>query len=96
MDYVRDLPTLLRHAMSELFSLQGLVYIFHMRIIVCVVIALLYFLMPFDVIPEGAFGILGYIDDFFIIFMLAIYITNIYRRLVEERAATGVDTATTQ
>ncbi|XP_064626664.1 E3 ubiquitin-protein ligase RNF170-like isoform X2 [Lineus longissimus] len=86
MDYIRDLPTLLRYAGSEFFTWNGLVWVFHARILICCLAALLYFIIPFDIIPEGAFGLIGFFDDMFIVFMLAIYITIIYRRLVEARA----------
>ncbi|XP_074642116.1 E3 ubiquitin-protein ligase RNF170-like isoform X2 [Tubulanus polymorphus] len=86
IDYIRDLPTLLRHAFTEFFTWNGLLLVFRVRIIICFVAVLLYFVTPFDIIPEAAFGIFGFLDDFFILFMLAIYISIIYRQAVEERA----------
>ncbi|CAH1774312.1 unnamed protein product [Owenia fusiformis] len=86
MDYLRDLPTLLRHAFTEFFSVGGLIWMFRLRIIVCFFLALVYFLSPLDIIPEAMFGILGFLDDFFILLLLAIYISIIYRRFVESRA----------
>ncbi|KAK2168519.1 hypothetical protein LSH36_16g06033 [Paralvinella palmiformis] len=87
LDYIRDLPTLLRHAFREVFTLGGLIWIFRLRIFVCFIAALLYFISPLDLIPEAAFGMLGLLDDFFILFMLGIYITIIYRRALAARAA---------
>lgn len=88
-DYIRDLPTLLRHAWSEFFSLGGLIWMFRIRVIVCFFAAFFYFISPLDIIPEAAFGILGFLDDLFIILLLAIYVSIIYRQIVEARAERG-------
>ena len=81
------MPTLLRHAIREVFTLGGLIWIFRLRIFVCFIAALLYFISPLDLIPEAAFGFLGLLDDFFILFMLGIYVTIIYRRALAARAS---------
>lgn len=86
MDYIRDLPTLLRHAISEFFSVGGLLLMFRLRIVVIFVFALLYFISPLDIIPEAIFGIFGFLDDLFIILLLAIYVSLIYRNVVQQRA----------
>lgn len=85
-EHLRDLPTLLRHAFNEFFTVGGLVWMFRLRIIVCFLAALLYFISPFDIIPEAVFGILGFLDDIFILLLLAIYIALIYRQVVQNRA----------
>ena len=59
---------------------------FRLRIIVCFIAALLYFISPFDIIPEAAFGILGFLDDLFVLLLLGIYIALIYRQVVQNRA----------
>ncbi|KAL4235877.1 hypothetical protein ACF0H5_004266 [Mactra antiquata] len=86
IDYVRDLPTLLRHAVSEFFTVGGLVFMFRVRIMILFIAALLYFVSPLDIIPEALFGIFGFLDDLFILFLLAIYVSLIYRNVVQQRA----------
>uniref|UniRef100_X1YV84 E3 ubiquitin-protein ligase RNF170 n=1 Tax=Capitella teleta TaxID=283909 RepID=X1YV84_CAPTE len=86
MDYIRDLPTILRHCFRHFFSVGGLLLMFRIRILVCFLVALLYLISPFDIIPEAVFGILGLLDDFFILLLLAIYISIIYRRFVANQA----------
>nr|XP_022313727.1 E3 ubiquitin-protein ligase RNF170-like [Crassostrea virginica] len=86
MDYLRDLPTLLRHAFSEFFSVGGLIWMFRVRIIAIFLAALFYFISPLDIIPEAVFGILGFLDDLFVLLLLAIYISIIYRNYVQSRA----------
>ncbi|KAL8622497.1 hypothetical protein ACOMHN_034160 [Nucella lapillus] len=87
MDYIRDLPTLLRHAWGEFFTVGGLIFMFRVRVIICIIAAFVYFISPLDIIPEAAFGILGFLDDVFIVLLLAIYISIVYRQIVEARAA---------
>lgn len=59
---------------------------FRIRILLVLLAALLYLISPFDIIPEAAFGILGLLDDFFILLLLAIYVSIIYRRFVASQA----------
>jgi RING finger protein 170 len=86
MEYFLDLPTILRHCMTDFFSIGGLIWMFRLRIVVCFLIALLYLLSPLDIIPEAAFGLFGLLDDMFVMFLLAIYISILYRRFIAHRA----------
>lgn len=91
IDYIRDLPTLLRHLWNEFFSVGGLMYMFRIRIILCFIAACMYLISPLDIIPEAIFGILGLFDDMFVFLLLAIYISIIYRRFVTNRAHTAAN-----
>nr|XP_042908896.1 E3 ubiquitin-protein ligase RNF170 isoform X2 [Parasteatoda tepidariorum] len=85
LDYLWDLPTLLRHAGSEFFSFGGIMYMFRLRILLCFVAAIMYLISPLDMIPEAVFGILGLLDDMFVLLLVAIYVTVIYRRFLATR-----------
>ncbi|CAH2293493.1 E3 ubiquitin- ligase RNF170 isoform X1 [Pelobates cultripes] len=85
MERIMDLPTLLRHAFREMFSVGGLFWMFRIRIVLCVLGALFYIVLPLDIIPEALFGILGFLDDFFVFFLLLIYISIMYREVVTQR-----------
>ncbi|PSN46715.1 E3 ubiquitin-protein ligase [Blattella germanica] len=85
VETIRDMPTLLRHLWNEFFSVGGLVAMFRVRICLCLVAAILYLFLPLDIIPEAVFGIVGFLDDIFVLFVLVIYISIIYRRLVSNR-----------
>lgn len=85
MDYVRDLPTILRHLWNEFFSVGGLVHMFRIRIVLCLLAAVAYLVSPLDIIPEAVFGILGLMDDVFVFLLLAIYVSIIYRRYLASR-----------
>lgn len=85
VDRLRDVPTLLRHAFREMFSVGGLFWMFRIRILLCLVGALTYLAAPLDLIPEGVVGLLGFMDDFFVILLLFIYISIMYREVVTQR-----------
>ncbi|XP_056312783.1 E3 ubiquitin-protein ligase RNF170 isoform X2 [Danio aesculapii] len=87
LDRLRDVPTLLRHAFREMFSVGGLFWMFRVRILLCVCGALAYLASPLDFLPEGALGLLGFLDDFFVILLLFIYISIMYREVVTQRLA---------
>ncbi|XP_016097183.1 E3 ubiquitin-protein ligase RNF170 isoform X1 [Sinocyclocheilus grahami] len=87
LERLRDVPTLLRHAFREMFSVGGLFWMFRVRILLCVLGALMYLASPLDLIPEGVLGLLGFMDDFFVILLLFIYISIMYREVVTQRLA---------
>ncbi|XP_051981895.1 E3 ubiquitin-protein ligase RNF170-like isoform X1 [Xyrauchen texanus] len=87
LDRLRDVPTLLRHAFREMFSVGGLFWMFRIRILLCLMGALTYLASPLDFIPEGVVGLLGFMDDFFVILLLFIYISIMYREVVTQRLA---------
>ncbi|XP_051524038.1 E3 ubiquitin-protein ligase RNF170-like isoform X1 [Myxocyprinus asiaticus] len=87
LDRLRDVPTLLRHAFREMFSVGGLFWMFRIRILLCLMGALMYLVSPLDFIPEGVVGLLGFMDDFFVILLLFIYISIMYREVVTQRLA---------
>ncbi|XP_078740384.1 E3 ubiquitin-protein ligase RNF170-like [Lampetra fluviatilis] len=87
LDYLRDLPTILRHASRELFSLSGLVWMFRARVSLLAVGGLLYVAAPLDIVPEAAFGLLGLLDDLLIVALLLLYVSVIYLQHVAQQAA---------
>lgn len=85
MDHVYDLPVLLRHLTGELFTFGGLAFVFRLRVFCLIFGTLLYVLMPFDIIPEGIVGIFGILDDLLFVFILVIYLSIQYRRVLADR-----------
>lgn len=85
LDYLRDIPTLFRHLWREFFSVGGLVLMFRIRVLMCVIAAIVYLLSPLDIIPELFLGLFGLLDDAFILVLLLMYVTAIYRRYVADR-----------
>ncbi|MEQ2229651.1 hypothetical protein ILYODFUR_020959 [Ilyodon furcidens] len=85
LDRLRDVPTLLRHAFREMFSVGGLFWMFRIRILLCLIGAITYLASPLDILPEALFGLLGFMDDFFVILLLFVYISIMYREVVTQR-----------
>ncbi len=46
---------------------------------------MVYLLSPLDIIPEAIFGVLGIVDDVFVILMMLLYITVAYRRFMADQ-----------
>lgn len=88
------MPALLRHCISAVFSQSGLEWMFCCRFVLFTLAALLYLVIPFDLIPEMFLGIFGLIDDCLIIAALAVRICIEYRlqlaMMAAAAAATGV------
>lgn len=85
MSYIYDLPTLLRYLWNDLFTVGGLLLIHRLHILIVLVLLLLYIFIPFDILPEGAVGLIGYIDDILILLGTCVYVTLIYRTYVTNR-----------
>ncbi|XP_018014974.1 E3 ubiquitin-protein ligase RNF170 [Hyalella azteca] len=83
-DHVRELPTVLRHVWAELFTWDGLQFIYRIRIILLMVAGFLYALIPFDLLPEAVLGIIGLLDDFLIVGYLLIQISVLFRNQIAQ------------
>ena len=46
---------------------------------------LFYFIIPIDILPESALGILGLLDDLLLLMMAVVYVTIVYRAYVTGR-----------
>lgn len=86
LDYLRDLPTLSRHLWNEFFSGTGLLYMFRLRIVMCLLAGVIYLISPLDIVPEAVFGILGLMDDIFVLLVICVYISMFYRGYIARRS----------
>ncbi|XP_047479379.1 E3 ubiquitin-protein ligase RNF170-like [Penaeus chinensis] len=82
---LQDLPTILRHIWAELFTWRGVEMISRFRVLICIVTAIIYAIMPIDLIPEAFVGLLGLIDDVIVIAFLLIQVSVVYRTVVANR-----------
>lgn len=82
VEHVRDLPMLLRHLVTRLFSGEGLHLAFQVRIVVLSVVWVVYLLSPVDLIPEALFGAVGLLDDILIFLLLATWLAVTFRTLM--------------
>ncbi|KAK0393337.1 hypothetical protein QR680_000160 [Steinernema hermaphroditum] len=85
MDYVRDLPVLVPYLARQMITVDGLVLMFRMRMLLCIVGVVIYILCPVDFIPESVFGVIGIVDDLFIAFVVLIYVCIAFRQMMADR-----------
>ncbi|CDW59159.1 zf-C3HC4 3 and DUF1232 domain containing protein [Trichuris trichiura] len=82
LEYITEIPVLISHMFRQFFSVGNLMWMFRLRIVVCVIVAIVYALSPFDIIPEALFGLLGMLDDIFVVVLLLVYLSIAYRRFI--------------
>ncbi|XP_018113765.1 E3 ubiquitin-protein ligase RNF170 isoform X1 [Xenopus laevis] len=92
-DYLYDMPSLLHLALRRIFTMGGLVWVFCLRILVCLFGAIVCLSSPFDAIPDPMCGILSIIDDLVVVFLLLICVINIFQQLGQEGRSIGHSTA---
>ena len=85
MEHLRDLPVLLRHLWTALWTGEGLQTAFQIRVAVLGLVWLAYFISPLDLLPEALFGIVGLLDDLFIFILISMHITYFFRQIVSNR-----------
>ena len=78
------MPCLLRHLGLEFFSTSGLMLLLRVRVVMCFCMAVLYLLLPFDLLPEAVYGTVGLLDDLFIVLALLTYVAVLYRWYLAE------------
>lgn len=83
--YITDAPELIRRILVECFSTRGLRLATRFRLFLLFIFALLYLLSPLDLIPEGVFGIVGFVDDLFIMLSILILASVTFRQAVVRR-----------
>jgi RING finger protein 170 len=58
------------------------------KIIVYLLLAVLYFLSPFDLIPENVYGVIGFVDDIAIFLIAMVFVGRmIHQALMRNRNA---------
>lgn len=82
LEHLRDLPVLLRHLVSFIWSGEGITWLFRLRIFILGAMAGVYLLSPFDIVPEAVFGLIGILDDIIVLALFALYAGILYRNFV--------------
>lgn len=87
LEIIRDTPALLRMLARTLFSPRGIVLLQVIRVLISPLLfmltSLIYLVVPFDILPEGVFGVVGYIDDVALICISVIFLGYTARRLIQ-------------
>ncbi len=84
IEQIYDIPVMIRHLWSFLWTTEGLSWLFRMRIFAFFGVAFLYLLSPLDILPEAVFGIVGFIDDFLVAALLLLYVSNQFRNFISQ------------
>lgn len=85
LDYLTDIPIILRHVFNELLSMNSLDLWDRLRFIFLICFMIFYFLVPLDLIPEVVFGVFGLLDDLLVAFWIVIYICSFFRVIISNR-----------
>eukprot|EP00052_Salpingoeca_macrocollata_P032197 m.324480 g.324480 ORF g.324480 m.324480 type:complete len:216 (+) comp33501_c0_seq1:51-698(+) len=80
----RDAPTLFRQVCRLLLSVD-MPLIFRMHVSLTLLSAVLYTLLPVDLLPEAILGVLGLLDDLIIVLAALLYVGSLYRSFVLQR-----------
>ncbi|XP_067156905.1 E3 ubiquitin-protein ligase RNF170-like [Apteryx mantelli] len=88
-DYLYDMPLFLTVVLRRIFTWDGLVWIFFLRVVVCSFGAIICLPSPFDTMPGLLCRILGAADDMVVVFLLLICMINICPQIISD----GVDMA---
>ncbi|OQV13461.1 putative E3 ubiquitin-protein ligase RNF170 [Hypsibius exemplaris] len=84
---IRDLPGILTHFGRNVTITDGLGLLFHGRMAFYAIAFVVYFLMPFDLLPEAFMGVFGLMDDLAAFGILAAQVAGVWRAVVANRAA---------
>ncbi|KAF0309975.1 E3 ubiquitin-protein ligase RNF170 [Amphibalanus amphitrite] len=79
LEHIRDVPCLLRHLWREAVSPGGVLLLLRVRVVMCFLMALVYLVLPFDLLPEAVYGAIGLLDDLFIVVAMLMYVAVLYR-----------------
>ena len=91
MEHIRDLPVLLRHLWSHIWSGEGLHFAFQLRVAVLGLIWIAYFLSPLDLLPEALFGLIGLLDDLLVFIMISMHLAYFFRQVVTNMFGDNID-----
>lgn len=83
-EHIADLPMLLRHLWRYFWSGEGIQILFRLRILTLLGLAVFYVLLPFDLIPEVAFGVFGLLDDIMVFVLALMYVVVVFRNLIAQ------------
>ena len=71
-DCVLDAPFLVKRFLREISTTDITVLVRNYRLLLMMFTGIVYFLSPFDLIPEIVFGFIGYLDDLVIVIFIFI------------------------
>ncbi|RWW29679.1 hypothetical protein GW17_00005788 [Ensete ventricosum] len=80
---LRDLPFFIRRLLREMMDPQrSLPFVLRVRVILAMALSAIYVLSPVDIIPEGVFGFVGFLDDLIILLIVFLHLATVYRSVL--------------
>ncbi|THU59652.1 hypothetical protein C4D60_Mb07t04320 [Musa balbisiana] len=87
---LRDLPFFIRRLLREMMDPQrSLPFVLRVRVILAMALSAIYVLSPVDIIPEGVFGFVGFLDDLIILLIVFLHLATVYRSVLLYRHGDG-------
>ncbi|URE22049.1 RING finger protein [Musa troglodytarum] len=87
---LRDLPFFIRRLLREMMDPQrSLPIVLRVRVILAMALTAIYVLSPVDIIPEGVFGFVGFLDDLIILLIVFLHLATVYRSVLLYRHGDG-------
>eukprot|EP00347_Sterkiella_histriomuscorum_P014469 403360751 len=84
-DRLRDFPFLIGRFRDEVIRTRGLFLFQNCQALFYILLMAIYFLSPFDLIPEFIFGIFGMIDDLIVVIYAFVAISSVFYQFMVER-----------
>jgi len=84
-DYFTDIPLMIYHMWCEATGQTGLLLFCKLQVVLAVIACVLYICLPFDIIPESVYGVVGIVDDIIILVTVLVYLSFLYRSIVLEQ-----------
>ena len=73
------------HMWCEATGQTGLLLFCKLQVVLAVIACVLYICLPFDIIPESVYGVVGIVDDIIILVTVLVYLSFLYRSIVLEQ-----------
>lgn len=80
--YIKDIPLMLTHLWREATGQNGVLLFCRIQVIFAVLAGIIYLCMPYDIIPERIFGVVGMADDVIVCVSVLVYLSFFYRNIV--------------
>ncbi|PIC46267.1 hypothetical protein B9Z55_006016 [Caenorhabditis nigoni] len=85
LDFLRDIPILLPYLIRNFFNNDIFTLIYQIRMAFVIFCLVVYFLLPFDIVPESVYGVIGFLDDCIIGLVIICAFLRWFRNYMAER-----------
>ncbi|GMR37521.1 hypothetical protein PMAYCL1PPCAC_07716 [Pristionchus mayeri] len=83
--FITDIPVLIPYLLNNFTANGAMIEMFRIRAYFTVLCIAVYLLCPFDLFSENIYGVLGFLDDAFIVLLALVYICIALRAYMQRR-----------